>query len=569
MLKLIKGGLIWISVSSVLFMVACGGGGSNANVSLPGGGSGGSGGGGSTTYSGSNGGGAGSGGPVFQSFFGMNQPILSPCQADGGAFTDAPISAVRYFDTCDIQWPDLEPSQGVFDFSNLDGVMSAASAAGVNDVMIEAHRVPQWISSNPSDIDCDQANVNGIAPGGCDPPTDLNPDGTGTDASFIGYVQALLTHAVQQKYPLKYFEIFEEFHRSDTLGGVTQCVPPHSSSGEPCSWRGTFAQMLRMTQDLRCIAKGNASDVITATGATCGSFGQPGVDYDIMPSLMVYAGNAGPDPQYDHGAVVMANYLYCNQNPPPASMCNYGSAGSAADDVIEGHYYFNSSAANYPETALSAIATQNGYFSTADLSKPYFVGEGSWGQNSNVTDAGLQAAYVARWYLSLWMTRTQPGGAQGTNLQRGYWYSWNLSGESGLSGLWSPTSDTFGNCTTADPNADGGFYCAAGVAYNQMVIWLRNATAVSWSCPDTTCTNQTPGVYTFTITGNNGYEGIVAWDSTAISSCPTVPCGTTAVPTLPGLTVSQWRDLTGTTHTGAPSAIGASPIIIENMVPPS
>jgi hypothetical protein len=566
MLKFIKGGVLWLSLSSIVFLVACGGGGSNANVSLPGGGSGGSG----ITYSSNNFGGAGSGGPVFGSFFGMNQIHLSPCDTTpfAGPFTDAPIAAFRAWDTCHIQWPDLEPTQGNFTFTNLDTVMSAASAAGVNDVIMEVGRIPNWVSSAPNDPDCDAANTQ--ANGECDPPIDIDAVpgsglGDGTDASFIAYAQALLTHAVANNYPLKYLEIFEEFHRSDTLGGTTMCVPPKSNvtGFTACSWRGTYAQMLRMTQDLRCIAKGIASDPITATGLTCGTagYGAPGTGIGIMPSLNVSVGNAGPSPDFDNGAVVMANYLYCNQNPPASSVCNYGSVpgnpASAATDMIGGHAYFQTV---LPENVLSWIATQHSLLSTADQSKPYFIGEGSWNQNSNVPDTGLEAAYIVRWYLSLWMTK---------DVQRGYWWSWDISGEDGDAGLWSAASQTFGDCITPDPNASGGFYCADGVAFNQMVGWLRNATAVSWSCPDTTCTNQTPGVYTFTITGNNGYEGMVAWDSTAISSCPTVPCGSTAVPTLPGLTVSQWRDLTGTTHTGAPSAIGASPIIIENMVPPS
>ncbi len=566
--KFLRGVLFWLSMSFVALLAGCGGSGSNANVVLPGGGGG-------SGNGGSNAGGAGSSGPVFGSFFGMNQVRLAPCDAyappnnAAPALTDAPIAAVRYFETCNIQWPDLEPSKGVFDFSGLDTVMSVTASAGVNDVMMEVHRIPQWLSSNPNDGTCDQANISGAAPGGCDPPTDIDAVpgsglGDGTDASFIAYAQALLTHAVAKNYPLKYFEIFEEFHRSDTLGGLSQCSPPHTAGGSSCSWRGTFAQMLRMTQDLHCIAKGKASDIITATGATCGSYGQAGVDYDIMPNLVVSVGNAGPQPDYGHGPIVLANYLYCNQNPPPSSVCNYRavgntpSPGSASTDLISGHAYFQTV---LPETLLAWVANQHSYFSTEDQAKPYFIGEGSWDSNTNVPDAGLQAAYITRWYLSLWITG---------DVQRAYWYSWDLSGAEGLAGLWSDSLDTSGNCTTPDPNADGGYYCSGGVAFNQMVSWMRNSTGVSWTCPDSNCTNQAPGVYTFTITGSNGYMGIVSWDSTEVSSCSEVPCGSTPVPTTPnGFTAAQWRDLTGTTHSGAPTAVGASPIIIENMAPPS
>jgi hypothetical protein len=543
MLTFLQRRLVVLSASLPMFLIGCGGGGGNANVSLPGGGGG--------------NGGAGSSGPVFGSFFGMNQVHLNLCDPTPGAgpFTDAPIGAFRAWDVCKIQWPDLEPSAGAFDFTNLDTVMASASAAGVSDVLMEVGRIPNWISSNPGDTLCDAANVNGELPGLCDPPRDLNPDGTGTDATFIAFAQALLTHAVAQNYPLKYLEIFEEFHRSDSLtGGAVQCFAP--STGIPCSWRGTFAQMLRMTQDLRCIAKGKASDPITANGLTCGTagYGKTG----IMPSLNVSVGNAGPS-DFDNGAVVMANFLYCNHNPPPSSVCNYtNSEGSAATDMIGGHAYFGT---DIPETVLSAVARQHNLFSTTDQSKPYFIGEGSWGANANLTDAGLQNAYVTRWYLSLWMTK---------DVKRAYWWAWDASGPQGQAGLWTLFPDPFGNCTTPENNADGGFYCSGGVAYNQTVSWLRNATSVNWTCPDSNCTNQSQGVYTFTITGKNGYQGLVEWNSTAVSSCSRVPCGSTAVPAAPsGFTASQWRDLNGVTHTGAPSAIGASPVIIENMAPAS
>lgn len=527
----------------LIFLAGCGGGASNKNTSVPG--------------TGGGNGGAGSSGPVFGAFFGMNQEHLYPCDntSFAGPFTDAPIGSFRAWDTCKSQWPDLEPSPGTFDFDRLDTVMSAAANAGVSDVLMEVGRIPNWISSNRSDMECDAANVNGELPGLCDPPTDVAPDGTGTDASFIAFAQALLTHAVAENYPLKYLEIFEEFHRSDTLtGGKVLCSTP--AAGTPCSWRGTYAQMLRMTQDLRCIAKGTASDPITALKLTCGTAGYGSIG--VMPGLNVSVGNAGPDPNYDSGAMVMANYLYCNQNPPASSVCNYNSEGSAATDMIGGHAYFNT---NLPEKVLADIAAQHRLFSSTDQSKPYFIGEGGWGQNSNVTDAGLQAAYVARWYLSLWMTG---------DVKRGYWWSWDISGPQGSGGLWSPAEDGFGDCTTPDTNADGGFYCSGGVAYNQIVNWLRNATAVSWTCPDANCTNQSQGVYTFTVTKANGYMGIVSWNSTATSSCPSAPCGSTPVPAAPsGFVTSQWRDLTGTTHMGAPSAVGASPIIIENMAPTS
>lgn len=565
-------------------------------------------------------------GTIPATFFGMNQvhltgPAGSGCQSGNERvpFTNAPIGAFRDWDMCRTQWPDLNPSLGNYNWLGLDTVLASALAANVNDVLMEVGRIPNWISSNPGDTLCDDANINNELPGLCDPPTDLNPDGTGTDATFRTFAAALLTHISDPSYlsthaQVKYIEIFEEFHRSDTVGGVKtlagtvnvngtavtwasgdqfSTVLPNDiivigsdsytiaavtdatdlvlsttagnqsgvsftisgchnpANGIPCSWRGTFAQMLRMLQDLRCLAKGNTNDPITATNQTCGSAGYPQIG--IYPSLQVSVGNAGPDENYDNGAKVMANFLYCNQSPPPGSNCNYGSAGSAATDMIGGHAYFDT---NLPEAVINWVVSQVGLFSSADKAKPYFIGEGGWGPNSNVTDPGLQAAYVARWYLGFWISGV---------VQRAYWWSWEQAGPDGKGGLWSPQYIDSGSlCHVPDPV--GGYYCTGGTAYKEMVDWLSGITLTGYTCPGG-CSDPSNGVFEFEFTRSNGYQAVVMWDSSPTSSCSNAQCGSTPVPTV-AFSASQWRDLAGNTHPGAPTSIGASPIILENMTPP-
>lgn len=570
-------------------------------------------------------------GTIPATFFGMNQvhltgPANSGCDTGSPhiAFTSAPIGAFRDWDTCATQWPNLEPSPGQYNFTGLDTVLADAQAAGVNDVMMEIGRVPNW-ANNKLDYLCDASNTE--QPGFCDPPTDLDKTpgsglGDGTDATFRAFATALLQHISDPTYlqthaPVTYIEIFEEFHRSDTVGGVptltgtvsisgpditsvsgsqftgalpgdvmviggasyaVSSVSPDGTSlvlsssptiqntttsfamsgchnpanGIACSWRGTFAQMLRMLQDLRCLAKGNSSDPITALNSTCGSAGYGTTG--IYPSLQVSVGNAGPDPNFDNGAKVMANFLYCNQSPSPASQCNYGSAGSAATDMIGGHAYFNT---GLPEDVLRWIVSQVGLFSAPDKAKPYFIGEGGWGSNTHVTDPGLQAAFVPRWYLSLWMTGL---------VQRGYWWSWEQAGASGIGGLWSPEALTSGSqCLVLDPN--GGYYCTGGIAYKEMVDWLAGAAITGFTCPGG-CSNLRNGVFQLTLTRPNGYQASVIWDSSPVQSCGNAQCGSSLPPSAT-FAISQWRDVAGNTHTGAPSAVGAAPIIVENMAPPS
>jgi hypothetical protein len=550
-------------------------------------------------------------------FFGMNQvhlagPAGSGCDTSF-PFTNAPIGAFRTWNTCHSEWAFVEPTDGTFNWAGIDTILSSAHLAGVDDVELDLARVPQWASTNPSDPLCQ-------SPGTCDPPTDVAPDGTGTDLIFRTYVAALLNHISDPTYLLDhahapFIEIFEEFHRSDTVGGVktyTGTVNTNGTSatfqsgmkfleatpgdvitiagksftvlgvpsntdlvlsasagklagatytmsachapgnGIPCSWRGTFAQMLRMTQDLRCLAKGNAADPITALNTTCGEAGYGAIGLD--PNVSVSVGNAGPM-AFDNGPQTLANYLYCNQAPPAGSFCNYGSAGSASVDVIEGHAYFNSGSV-LPEEVIGAFTTQASLLSPDDLSKPYLVGEGGWSKNTLVTDPTLQAAYVARWYLSILISGVG---------NRAYWWSWDLSGPNGEGGLWSQTEQTAPPSVCTVPDPIGGFYCTGGISYMQMVNWLSGASLTGVTCPGD-CSNPSTGVFTFNLSRPGGYQAQIVWDSSATASCTNTQCGSTSF-TAPAFAV-KWRDLEGNSFNGLPNTIGASPIIVENGVQP-
>jgi hypothetical protein len=173
-----------------------------------------------------------------------------------------------------------------------------------------------------------------------------------------------------------------------------------------------------------------------------------------------------------------------------------------------------------------------------------------------VDDPGLQAAYVTRWYLVLLMS----------GVQRGYWFAWDEPEPGGTGGLWAPASQIFPpvECTTPDTGASG-FYCGGGIAYIQTVNWLDGATVASFNCPRS-CADPIPGVFTFNLTRDGGYQAQIAWDSSAGAPCSNAQCGSTSFSA--PLFATQWRDVAGNTHTGLPASIGAAPIIIENMTTP-
>jgi hypothetical protein len=487
-------------------------------------------------------------------FFGMHQMHMAACDSGAVAFPlfDAPAGAFRDWSTCRTQWADMNPASGVFDFSGLDLLLAALKSRGIDDVFISLGRVPPWISSDPTDTLCDAANTNRQPPGMCHPPKDLNPDGTGTDWAWRNFVTNLVSHVASSEYltthaHIRYYEIWSEFHRSDTVSTAT-CQNP--AAGISCSYRGTFAQMLRMAQDIRCIVEGHANDPITATGLTCATAG-----YSVMgldSSALIMAGDVGPG-NFDDANRAMQNFLYCNNNPSAASECNYGNAGSAATDVISGHPYFN--LGELPESTLSRIAEQKAILSTTDRLKPYFAGEGSWGHNHIVNDPGLQAGYVARWFVALLIS----------GVQRGYWFAWDGYGPDGTGGLWSPSNQDlpFMQCMT--PTATAGDYCTGGTAYIQTVNWLTGANVDSYTCPGD-CSKPSLGVFRFNISRTGNYQAQIAWDSSATAPCTNPQCGSTPFAAAPNAT--QWRDLAGNTYSGAPMTIGASPVIVENMQAP-
>jgi hypothetical protein len=154
--------------------------------------------------------------PVPPWFFGMETHNVQPWPV-------VPFYAVRLWDT-GTTWSALNPSEGVYDWTTLDRWLQATQTNGVG-VLLTLAMTPSWASSIPDDPRCH------YGPGECDPPNDLNADGTGTDQYWKDFVRAVATHAAGR---IRYWEIWDE---------------PNNYF----YWEGTFAQMARMAKDARTI----------------------------------------------------------------------------------------------------------------------------------------------------------------------------------------------------------------------------------------------------------------------------------------------------------------------------
>ncbi len=167
----------------------------------------------------------GNGKGVQQSFFnaGFNgSKVWPPTDGQNQAAT---LAGVRLWDD-GIKWGQLNTANGVYNWSGLDKWLDRADSAHM-DVLYTFGDTPQF--------------AVGKAPGGCSmpgefscgAPTDVNSDGTGTDAMFQAFVTALVTHAAGR---ISYYELWNE--------------PDYKGF-----WSGTTAQLVRMGKDAAAIIR--------------------------------------------------------------------------------------------------------------------------------------------------------------------------------------------------------------------------------------------------------------------------------------------------------------------------
>ena len=272
--------------------------------------------------------------PIPAEYFGLD---LHPEVLDGRVpWPSIPYGVIRLWDT-GTTWNDLNPSNGVYDWSQLDSWLTLAPQNGKTDILYTFGVVPPWASSNPSDQSC----VTTARPAGsCDPPLDLNADGSGTDLLWQNFVTAIATHAAGK---IHYWELWNE---PDILS----------------EWNGTPAQMVRMAKDAYNIIKSiDPTAQVTTPSAVNSGLGQNIKSW--MPPFLAAGGG------------------------------NYA-------DIVAFHGYVGGQ--NPPEAEASIVDTVHSTLSGTLASKPLWDTEGSWGPNSNLTEPDLQVALVARVYLVQW-----------------------------------------------------------------------------------------------------------------------------------------------------------------------
>lgn len=424
------------------------------------------------------------------------------------------------------RWSAIATSSNVstWNWTPLDNWLAELYTNGITDgVFYTLDQVPPWASGNSTDTSCDFAS--GGNKGGCDLPTDINSDGSGTDATFIQFITQIATRVnstayLNGTYPytqkhahIKYWEPWNEVYRNPTVNNLW--------SGS-ISIKATYAQLVRMAEDVRCTIAGTGSVLGTPCSATA-----------IDSGAIVVSPSDGSTPSLSPGStMVFQNFLYCNGTgsnaPISGSECITGTQGSAAVNVINTHFYEQA-----PENLTSDVPTYQALLDSTDLAKAFWSGEGSWGNDSNMSsDPDTQASYVARYYLVGWSA----------GLARMYWYAY----DSTLYGtLWNSTSGLL----------------TPGVAYGTVHNWIVGSTLTK-SCGAVSGTT----VWDCGFTLSSGYSAYAVWDTSQSCSNSTG----TEVCTYSTQTIStswtKYQDLTGATHTISPLGsvqVGIEPILLE------
>ena len=249
------------------------------------------------------------------------------------------FGSVRLWDAS-VAWADINTSQGVYSWANLDKWLAAAQTH--NDQLLYTFgRTPQWASASPYESGC------GGGPGQCAPPNDVNADGTGTDQHFKDFVTALANHNKNSATAhIKYWELWNE---------------PFNTP----SWVGTIPQIVRMAKDATAILKSVDPSAVVLVPSVCieGLKARNWLDAYLSAGGSAYA-----------DAVAFHGYVQKRGTPlNPESILTYISQ---------------------TQTVLAKYGLRN---------KPLWDTEASWG-NPTVstpafTDLDMRMGFVARMYL--------------------------------------------------------------------------------------------------------------------------------------------------------------------------
>lgn len=471
---------------------------------------------------------------IPKSYWGLhtNQPTSFPLQVPFGQWrgwdTGAQWQTMSKCPAGQAQQCQKDPSRGTVDWVRFDTYMAALKEAGVDDVFYTLNRTPFWASPQPDDPNCNYGR------GECWPAVDLNQDGSGTNAIWKDWITRIASRVNDPAYlkshaHIKYWEPWNEWFVNTSFGWGPR-VQSHA----------TYAQMLRLTEDLRCVVTGKGTiHNYPKTGEQTACTAKT-----IDPNALISTPSDSPD----CCMAVMQNFLYCN-NPDRRndlgdhSTCTWEGKnwGSDAVDLINFHFYTHSRSEGPPETIVAKVTKIRGWLNDADRAKPLINGEGSSGifnaPNTLWNDDYSRAGLIPRFFALYWSA----------GISMNFWYSYEISAAL----------------------ANGGGLSPIGKAWTTAYDWLVGST------PTTTpfCTNRGT-LYTCSMRRANGQPAQLVWEARhgPGGTRPPADCSTAVNPQIcgdanyvvPAQYRGDWVDLQGNVHAAQGTVtVGAVPILLE------
>jgi len=455
---------------------------------------------------------------------------------------------VRVWDS-GAQWTNIQLQAGsnyqdptVFKWTALQTLLENAYTNGVRTAFYTMSRTPQFAlamsgdcTSNPNQPACDiRCNYDGTggtqvgagAPGQCYPPADLNPDGSGTDQTWKNWVTALANEAVALCHSgnaacIKYYEIWNEIDRNNQgypFPGSSYAAPylfgNTSPSNSGNAYYGSYAQLVRMTQDARCIILGkwslrrkNGVPFAIDNENGQGVAGSCTQDRGIEPDAVIVAPSSHS--RAAEGLNVIQNLLYCSipgTTTGAPNWCNTGDDESYDLDGTNWHMKPGNLADGFNEEtemeieycAVVGCNGQTGILRPTELREPFWNGEAGYrgasagwssvpGGVNLVGNPDMQASFIARYALTQWSL----------GIHHFAWYDYDL--DSVLNG--------------AGANGSGPQAGDPALAWSSVAGWMIGR-SMAMGDRETPC-SITPGAptqWTCPLEGPRGFIGKVIWD---------------------------------------------------------
>jgi hypothetical protein len=478
-----------------------------------------------------------------------------------------------------------------FDFSTLDQVLNYAAAPNFQ-VLYTFGKVPSFYSSDASG-DCGSDPV-----GSCYRPNDLKADGTGSNQNWRLFVAGLAKHIASLEgstipYAIPaYFETWNEFNKE----GSWHYNDSMDNTDDPKA-------LVRLLDDAACIIKGTGTIHATTSCANDPNF----VAKAVLPSaqMLTPCVNSPTDvtawahfySSYSDAAanadiIGIHSYMYSDNIQGIQTIHRDGGTGKVTvtvndttgylinvfvkvsgvgDRSFDGDFMvtgvtppntityqqpgtdLTSSGGhiqNGPDQLQAALSAFHSGLSSTDKLKPFWVTEGSWGENGP-TDVTTREGYIVRFFAILWSN----------GVARANWYTWSDS----KAFLWESMSNTgdvacdgIGNdpkCNPPEPSSGWGYVTLAGQAHSVGEGWLVGTTMTS-PC------SSTGSVWTCGLQTSGSQNELMVWDSAQDRS------SNTSLYT-PSVAYTAYFDLSGTKHSCTPSPctnipIAAKPILFVN-----